>query len=65
MLIVPVREGDSVEKALKAFKRKFEKTGVVRKLRASATFVKPCIKRRNEVKHAAYVQQLRLREETQ
>ena len=29
MIIVPVKEGENIEKALKKFKRKFEKTGVV------------------------------------
>ena len=30
MIIVPIKEGENIEKALKKFKRKFEKTGVVR-----------------------------------
>ena len=34
MIIVPVKEGENIEKALKKFKRKFEKTGVVKELRA-------------------------------
>ena len=33
MIVVPVKEGDNIEKALKKFKRKFEKTGVVKELR--------------------------------
>ena len=32
MIIVPIKEGENIEKALKKFKRKFEKTGVVREL---------------------------------
>ena len=32
MIIVPVKEGDSIEKALKKFKRKFEKTGAIREI---------------------------------
>ena len=36
MIIVPVKEGENIEKALKKFKRKFEKTGVVKELRLSA-----------------------------
>ena len=28
MIIVPVKEGENIERALKKFKRKFEKTGV-------------------------------------
>jgi small subunit ribosomal protein S21 len=57
MLIVPLREGDNIERALKSFKRKFEKTGVVRNMRAVQFFVKPSIKRRNQIRHAAYKQQ--------
>ena len=29
MIIVPVKEGENIEKALKKFKRKFEKTGAI------------------------------------
>lgn len=32
MIVVPVKEGENIEKALKKFKRKFEKTGVVKNL---------------------------------
>lgn len=63
MIIVPVKEGDNIEKALKKFKRKFEKTGAVRELRSRREFTKPSIKRREQLKKAIYVQQLRLQEE--
>ncbi|MCF0175044.1 MAG: 30S ribosomal protein S21 [Bacteroidales bacterium] len=63
MIIVPVKDGDNIEKALKKFKRKFEKTGAVRELRARREFVKPSIKRREQLKKAIYVQHLRLQEE--
>ena len=32
MIVVPVKEGENIEKALKKFKRKFEKTGIVKEL---------------------------------
>ena len=35
MIVVPVKEGENIEKALKKFKRKFEKTGIVKELRSS------------------------------
>ena len=38
MIIVPVKEGENIEKALKKFKRKFEKTGVVKELRSRQQF---------------------------
>jgi len=63
MIIVPVKEGENIERALKKFKRKFEKTGVVRELRTRQAFIKPSVRRREEVKKAIYVQQLQQGEE--
>lgn len=63
MIIVPIKEGENIERALKKFKRKFEKTGIVRELRNRKTFVKKSVKRRDEIKKAIYVQRLRLNEE--
>ncbi|MCB9190725.1 MAG: 30S ribosomal protein S21 [Flavobacteriales bacterium] len=59
MLIIPVKEGESIERSLKKFKRKFEKTGTMRVLRERKQYVKPSVTRRKEVKKAAYVQKLR------
>lgn len=59
MLIIPVKEGESIERSLKKFKRKFEKTGAMRELRGRKQYVKPSVTRRKEIKKAAYVQQLR------
>jgi len=63
MIIVPVKEGDNIERALKKFKRKFEKTGAVRELRARKNFEKPSVKKRAARMKAIYVQHLRLEEE--
>ncbi|HOW32632.1 MAG TPA: 30S ribosomal protein S21 [Bacteroidales bacterium] len=63
MIIVPVKEGESIDRALKKLKRKFEKTGVVKELRERQKFTKPSVKRREEVLHAIYVQQLQQQEE--
>lgn len=60
MIIVPVKEGESIDKALKKYKRKFEKTGVMRELRDRKAFKKPSIRRREEVNKAIYVQQLNI-----
>ena len=38
MIIVPVKEGESIDRALKRYKRKYEKTGVVKELRARQQF---------------------------
>ena len=58
MIIVQVKDGESIEKALKKFKRKFEKTGVVRELRSRQAFEKPSVSNRKKMMKAVYVQQL-------
>ena len=62
MLVINIKENESIDKALKRFKKKFEKTGVLKELRSRTSFEKPSVTRRNEIKHAAYVQQLRREE---
>lgn len=62
MIIVPVKEGENIDKALKKLKRKFEKTGVVRELRERQKFTKPSIKKREERLKAIYVQQMQIQE---
>lgn len=63
MIIVPVKDGENIERALKKFKRKFEKTGVVKELRSRQQFDKPSVKRRLKMERAIYVQHLRDAEE--
>ena len=63
MLIVKVKEGESIEKALKHFKRKFNMTGVLKELRDRDQFKQPSAKRREIVKKAAYVQKIRTEED--
>ena len=63
MIIVPVKDGENIERALKKFKRKFEKTGVVKELRAHQQYNKPSVLKRLKMEHAIYVQQLRANEE--
>ena len=63
MLIIPVKDGESIERSLKKFKRKFEKTGAMRQLRARKQYIKPSVGRRKEMKKARYVQGLRLEDE--
>ena len=58
MIIVQVKEGENIEKALKKFKRKFEKTGIVRELRSRQAFEKPSVTNRKKMMKAVYVQQL-------
>lgn len=63
MIIVQLKEGENIEKALKKFKRKFEKTGVVKELRARQQFDKPSVLKRLKMERAVYVQKLRNVEE--
>jgi small subunit ribosomal protein S21 len=59
MIIVPVKEGESIDRALKKYKRKYEKTGVIKELRERQQFTKPSIKKRGQRLKAIYIQQLR------
>ena len=63
MIIVQVKEGENIEKALKKFKRKFEKTGIVKELRSRQAFEKTSVRNRKKMMKAVYVQQLRATEE--
>lgn len=62
MIIVNIKENESIDKALKRFKKKFEKTGILKELRARTAFEKPSVRRRGEIIRAAYREQQRLKE---
>jgi small subunit ribosomal protein S21 len=59
MLQIPVKEGESIEKALKKYKKKFERTGVLKQLRARKEYIKKSVIRRQEVIKAEYVEKLK------
>jgi small subunit ribosomal protein S21 len=63
MIIVPVKEGENIEKALKKFKRKAEKTGIIKEVRNRKQFNKPSVVKRIKMQHAVYVNKLRQEEE--
>ncbi|MDO4707968.1 MAG: 30S ribosomal protein S21 [Porphyromonadaceae bacterium] len=63
MIVVPVKEGENIERALKKFKRKFERTGAVRELRARQAFIKPSVAKRKKMQKAIYVKQLHQNED--
>ncbi len=54
MLIIPIKEGENIERPLKRFKKKFERTGTMRGLRARKHYVKPSVARRVQKEKAAY-----------
>ena len=62
MLIIPIKEGENIDRALKRFKRKFDKTGGMRQLRARKQFLKPSVKHRANIQKAQYIQALRDKE---
>lgn len=63
MIIIPVKEGENIERSLKKFKRKFDKTGGMRQLRARKQFNKPSVVRRKQIKKAVYIQGLAIAED--
>lgn len=62
MLIIPVKEGENIERALKRFKKKFERTGTMRELRYRQQYNKPSVERREQMKKAVYKNGLQERE---
>ena len=63
MIIMPVKEGENIERALKKFKRKYERTGVLKELRRRQYFTKPSIAKREAMMHAVYVEHMYRNEE--
>lgn len=59
MLIIPIKDGENIDRALKRYKRKFDKTGVVRQLRARQAFTKPSVTKRAQMQKAQYIQGLK------
>lgn len=62
MLVVKVKDNESIDKALKRFKKKFEQTKVLRQVRARAYYIKPSVERRNGRIKAAYKQEMYAKE---
>ncbi|GHS86393.1 30S ribosomal protein S21 [Bacteroidia bacterium] len=63
MIVVPMKEGDNIDRSLKKLKRKFDKTGVIKELRRRKQFTKPSVIMREQRLKAIYVQKLRTAEE--
>ena len=63
MIVVPVKEGENIERALKKFKRKLKKTGVMKELRRRQQYDKPSVIKRLAKEHAVYVQKMQRMEE--
>ncbi len=63
MIIMPIKEGENIERALKKFKRKYERTGVLKELRNRQYFTKPSVVKRTAKLHAIYVENMQREEE--
>lgn len=57
MLIINIKEDESIDRALKRYKRKHRNVGIIKELRARKHFTKKSVRRRNEVLDAAYRQE--------
>ncbi len=54
MIIINVKEGETIDRALKRYKQKHRRIGVMNELRSRKHFLKPSIERRNEILRAKY-----------
>jgi len=62
MIVIPVKEGENIERAIKKFKKKFDRTGAMRELRSRQTFSKPSVKKREQMLKAIYKNKLQQEE---
>ena len=59
MLIIPVKDGENIDRALKRYKRKTRNTKLMNQLRENKHFIKKSVKRRKQKEKATYIQHLR------
>ncbi|HTE09274.1 MAG TPA: 30S ribosomal protein S21 [Flavitalea sp.] len=58
MLIIDSKDCENIDKALKKYKKKFEKAKILLQLRERQAFIKPSVRRRGQVLKAIYKQQV-------
>ena len=58
MLIIDAKDCENIDKALKKYKKKYEKSRTLLQLRSRQSFTKPSIRRRTEVLKAIYKQDM-------
>jgi small subunit ribosomal protein S21 len=56
MIIINLSQSESIEKALKRYKRKVEKIGLLKELKRRKFFTKNSDLKREEIKKAKYIQ---------
>ncbi|HLU85741.1 MAG TPA: 30S ribosomal protein S21 [Vicingaceae bacterium] len=63
MIIIPVKDGENIERALKKYKKKYERTGTIKELRDRKQYDKPSVVNRAQKIKAIYVEKLKKAEE--
>ncbi|WP_372766709.1 30S ribosomal protein S21 [Lutibacter sp.] len=63
MLIIQVKEGENIDRALKRYKQKTRRTKLINNLRDQKQFTKKSVKKRMKLAKAVYIQDLRNQEE--
>jgi small subunit ribosomal protein S21 len=63
MIIIPIKDGENIERALKRYKKKYERTGTIKELRNRKQYDKPSVVNRAEKIKAIYVEKLKKAEE--
>lgn len=58
MLIIDSKDCENIDKALKKYKKKYEKSRILNQLRDRQSYTKPSVRRRTEVLKAVYRQQI-------
>lgn len=56
MIVINVKDEESIDRALRRYKRKHRDVGIIKELRKRKEFVKPSVQRRNEILNAEYRQ---------
>ncbi len=59
MLIIEIKDGESIDRALKRYKRKYQNVGIMKEIRNRREFTKPSVQRRNQVLKAIYRDKVR------
>ena len=54
MIIINVKEGETIDRALKRYKQKHRRIGMMNQLRSRKHFTKPSVERRHELLKAKY-----------
>lgn len=52
MILIKIKENESIDRALRRYKKKFEKTGILREVRGRMYFEKPSVEKRELMKKA-------------